>query len=101
MRVKNFIAKNSPLYGELLEAVKIKDSLERFETCYDLIHAANYEDIHYIITTLKELKATGKTPIKITDTITSFFELFLGKSGEKAILMDLLKEARKRKRKAD
>lgn len=99
----NAIAATSELYEALLIAYDITDKRARFDACYQIVDQAEYMEIHYVISMLKEFENTGDTssiPIekieKILKTVTA---LFAGKeAGRRAYLLDILEEARDRKR---
>ena len=89
-----YLAQRSRLYKKLLKAKKIDDRKERFDFFYDLIDNAEYKEIHFIISAKKELEA-----IKIpNEKIQPYIEQLFAVRGFNAFLMDLLEEARERKR---
>ena len=105
----NYLGQRSELYNKLLEAEKIKDRYERFVECYEVIEDASYVEIHFIISAIKELEAIDESSVKlvlgeftinvdIIAIIVSLLELLHKKKGYKAFLVDLLEEARERKR---
>lgn len=100
----NAIATVSDLYKDLIEAFEIKDKKERFEVCYKLANRASYKDIHMAITYVKEDDNSGDLSnipdTEIVSILKSFLILFTGNlSGRRAYLLDILEEARERKRK--
>ena len=53
--MSNPIKETSKLYDNLLKIYdKTKDKKERFSKCYNLVNKANYKDIHYVISMLKQ-----------------------------------------------
>ena len=101
--MENTIAATSELYEELLKAYDIKDKRARFDACYQIVDKAEYSEIHYVISMLKEFENTGDTssiPIeKIEHILKTVTTLFAGKeAGRRAYLLDILEEARDRKR---
>ena len=99
----NSIAATSELYEKLLEAYKTQDKLSRFERCYQIADQAEYTDIHYVLTMLREVAYTGdvsSVPFEHIERILKVaIALFDRKgAGRRAFLMDILEEARERKR---
>ncbi len=100
----NYIAKDCKVYEDLLNAYNenMDNPVERFYKCYDVIDKANYFEIHFIITLLKEFE--GATFSSETDIsgIKELLELINheGKS-RRAFILDMLEEARERKRRSN
>lgn len=100
---KNVIAEKSELYQKLLKAYQIEDLGERFNKCYKLVDKAKYKEIHFVITCLKQNAAVDIPKISI-EPINVFLEsFFTGIAGSVMVrstfLLDILEEARERKRK--
>ncbi len=98
---KNFIAKASKVYENLLEAYNSSDPVERFLKCFEILEKADYLEVHFAITMLKEINskelpssdnALVNSIIKLATTCTS------STVGRRAYLLDMLEEARERKR---
>lgn len=101
--MSNVIKNSSKIYAELLDAYETENKIERFEKCYGIVDAAEYKDIHYVITMLKESERSGdpsNIPFDSIETVVkALISLFAGKDlGKKAFFLDILEEARERKR---
>lgn len=101
----NAIGTVSPLYNALITAYEIEEKRDRFFTCYNLVEASNYEEIHLAISMLKEAHSYSDSDIEniLVDSFKSFFNalkvLLAGKSTQRAaFLLDILEEGRERKR---
>ena len=99
----NPISSSSKLYEKLLEAYNTQDKRVRFESCYQLVDQAEYIEIHYVISMLKEFNSTGDTsslPLDhLEEILNPLTSLFAGNAeGRRAFLLDILEEARERKR---
>ena len=99
---KNAIAKDSPLYDALLSAYEIPDRRLRFQTCYELVDHASYEDIHFVTAMLSEVHAITNDDFSsvLPDTFFQSLTLLLSsKPVQRAsYLLDILYEGRERKR---
>lgn len=103
--MKNAIAKDSYLYEELLRAYDVEDSLMRFNTCYEIIDQADYVDILFVISRLKELDCSAEIGGVLSESFQAVFLAIKHLFGSKSIrrcnyLLDLLEEAKERKRPA-
>ena len=102
--MSNPIRDTSKLYDDLSATYEnTSDKIERFKKCYALADKASYNDIHYVITMLKENYSLGAEDSlfagDLTDTIKGILKAFTGKIHMKhAFLLDILEEARERKR---
>lgn len=103
--MSNPIRDTSKLYDNLsIVYENTTDKIERFEKCYDLANKASYNDIHYVISMLKENNSLDDAEDSLfvgdfTDVIKSVIKVFTGKTHMKhAFLLDILEEARDRKR---
>ena len=98
---KNVIAKDCKVYSDLLNAYKnnLSNPVERFFKCYDIIDKASYHEIHFIITLLKEFKGANFFSNTDLPLIKEFLD-FINRNGtsRRAFILDLLEEARERKR---
>ena len=101
----NAIAKDSTLYNQLINVYRDeKDKRKCFESCYKIIEEADYFEIHFLITRLKEFYNDGfddfsaslPEPISFVNMINYAFNSESLK--RKAFLLDILEEARERKR---
>lgn len=102
--MSNPIRNTSTLYDSLSTVYEnTTDKIERFQKCYDLANEANYTDIHYVISMLRENNSLGAEDSlfagDFTDMLRSLLKAFTGKTHMKhAFLLDILEEARERKR---
>ena len=99
----NEIAKNSELYRNLIVDYDTENKLLRFNTCYDLIEKATYKEVLFVISCIKECEAAEELDNSVSDTIkpliTAMKTVFGSKIGRRqSYLLDLLEEARERKR---
>ena len=99
----NAIEPHSTLYGALIRAYEIDDKRIRFFTCYDLAHNADYKEIHLAISMLKEAHSNNGVENIATDSLQIFLNglktVFLNEVNQRnAFLLDILEEARERKR---
>lgn len=100
----NEIAKYSELYRKLIVAYETEDKLIRFNTCYDLIENATYKEILFAISCIKECEAAEELEDSLPDAVkqltTAMKTVFGSKIGRRqSYLLDLLEEAKERKRK--
>ena len=100
---KNVIAKDCKVYEDLLNAFKenAKNPVERFNKCYDIIENAHYYEIHFIISMLKEFENAGIDLNIFNDhpALRGLLEIVnKSGSGRRAFFLDMLEEARERKR---
>ena len=100
----NEIAKYSELYRNLIVAYENENKLIRFNTCYDLIEKATYQEILFVISCIKECETAEELDNAVPDAIkplmTAMKTVFGSKIGRRqSYLLDLLEEARERKRK--
>ena len=100
---KNVIAKDCKVYEDLLNAFaeNPKNPVERFNKCYDIIENANYYEIHFIISMLKEFENAGPNPQIIIEipAVKALLEIVNSNGrGRRAFFLDMLEEARERKR---
>lgn len=100
----NEIAQYSELYRNLIVAYENDNKLIRFNTCYDLIEKATYREIVFAISCIKECETAedldNSVPDAIKPLITAMKTVFGSKIGRRqSYLLDLLEEARERKRK--
>ncbi len=101
----NPIQATSALYKNLCTAYQEEDKRVRFESCYKLADEASYEEIHYVISMLKEAGFDEDLPdisiggLSISNIIKGL-KSFIGTEVvmRKAFLLDILEEARERKR---
>lgn len=102
--MSNPIRDTSILYDSLSTVYEnTTDKIVRFQKCYDLANEANYTDIHYVISMLRENNSLGAEDSlfagDFTDMLRSLLKAFTGKTHMKhAFLLDILEEARERKR---
>lgn len=106
MNENNAIGKRSELYKELIDAFDCYDiqvpeaHRQRFDRCYAIIDEAQYKEICYVISQIKELEhrdPTGITEVEVLTTVA--INVFAGKvTARGRFLLDLLEEARERKR---
>lgn len=102
--MSNPIRDTSKLYNDLSTAYEnTSDKIERFEKCYILADKATYNDIHYVISMLRENNSLGAEDSlfagDFTDIVKGVLKAFTGKTHMKhAFLLDILEEARERKR---
>ena len=99
----NAIAATSELDSQLIEAYEIDGRYSRFCACYDIVDQAEYKEINYAIALLKEFEGTpdgSEIELKgLGDLVTILKTLFASKEiRRKAYLLDILEEARERKR---
>lgn len=101
--VMSKISDNSPLYENLIETYNTYKDKERFEKCYEIVDGSSYKDIHHLITMLKEFQGSAaeiELPNDTVKALSQFLINFFNKSyfARTAYLMDILEEARCRKR---
>ena len=102
--MSNPIRDTSKLYDDLSAIYEnTSDKIERFKKSYALADEADYNDIHYVISMLRENSSLGAEDSifagDFTDIIKSVLKAFTGKTHMKhAFLLDILEEARERKR---
>lgn len=97
--MSNVIADKSELYKKLLEVSEEKDYMQRFDNCYKLVDDADYKEIHFIVTMLKASEnAVADTNISFLDMAKGCIENVFGNRARAAFLLDILEEARERKR---
>lgn len=102
----NPIRETSKLYDELCIACEKMKLRERFDKCYTLIDNASYEEIHYVISMLKEVECTEDLDgisiggiVDLSGIINALKIMFSSRTARShAFLMDILEEARERKR---
>ncbi len=103
---KNRIALNNEHYKLLLETYKDleKEPMNQFVHCYETIDKMKYIDIHFIITSLKAFETASSLPFAgelVDATLQPILDLIgcvQNDKGRRAFLLDLLEEARERKR---
>lgn len=100
---KNAIGKISELYSELLDAYEEKNKIKKFEKCYELADKATYKEIHMAISYIKEDNESGDISgipnESVQKIMSALLTLVVGNvRGRKAYLLDILEEARERKR---
>lgn len=106
--MSNPIRETSELYDKLCQVYDEEKLRERFKKCYTLIDDASYDEIHYVISMLKESSNeddfSGISIGGIIDLsgIMNLLKLFAASKTIRrcAFLLDLLEEARERKRMA-
>ena len=104
----NPIRETSKLYDDLCTACEKTKLRERFEKCFELVEAASYEEIHYVISMLKEVEYTEDLEgisiggiVDLSGIINALKIMFSSRTARShAFLMDILEEARERKRNA-
>ena len=101
----NPIQATSELYKKLCSVYQEQDKRVRFDSCYKLADEASYEEIHYVISMLKEagldddipdISIGGLSVANIINGLKSFFGAEVVR--RRAFLLDILEEARERKR---
>lgn len=106
--MSNPIRETSELYDNLCQTYEDEKLRDRFNKCYTLIDDASYDEIHYVISMLKESSNeddfNGISIGGIIDLsgIINLLNLFTTSKTIRrcAFLLDLLEEARERKRMA-
>ena len=102
--MSNPIEESSIVYKSLLRAYRIKDKRKRFAICYKVVDRASYKEIHYIISMLKEagfddVQMPTIGTIDFSAILSIFNNLFANDTiRRQAYLLDILEEARERKR---
>lgn len=102
--MNNPIESTSEIYKELSATYEnTPDKRERFQKCFDIVNSASYEEIHYMISMLKETRSLNPNDAlgsgDLADILSSIILAFTGKTQMKhAFLLDILEEARERKR---
>lgn len=99
----NAIAAVSSLYEDLLIAYENEDKRSRFSTCYELADNAEYREIHFVISMLKEVElnddAENILPDSFKTLLSAVKTLLASKENRRRVfLLDILEEARERKR---
>lgn len=107
MNENNVIGKQSDLYKQLIDIYdcydKPKDILvkrERFNRCFETVDKSEYEEICFVISLLKELDDVESSVIEAIQFILEILKrlLFSKEAKRNRFLLDLLEEARERKR---
>ena len=94
----NKIALKCRVYQKLLDTY---ENEEKFLKCYEVIDEADYYEIHYAITMLKAFESVkiGDTNIPVLSKLFDSIVLYLSEhTTRRAYFLDLLEEARERKR---
>lgn len=107
MNENNVIGKQSDLYRQLINAYDCYDNpkdlsvkKERYGRCYEIINDAKYEEICFVISLLKELDDVENTAVEVLQIILEVIKRLLTskEARRNRFLLDLLEEARERKR---
>ena len=105
VNLANPIRRNSELYDNLCIAFEETELKLRFDACYQLAKEASYEEIHFVISALKEAGFDEDLPdfsvagFSLSNLMNAL-KAFVGAKvvRRKAFLLDILEEARDRKR---
>lgn len=99
----NVIAKYSEMYERLISTYETTNAKERFYKCYSIVDEADYKEIHLVISMLKRDASVNIDNVESFSNIMQLFKAIIQSlSGKiqmrKSFLLDILEEARERKR---
>ena len=102
--MKNPIRENSEMYNELCVAYEeIENHKERFQKCYNIVEASDYNEICFVISMLKRSESVTIENIEgfnsIIQIVKAIFSSATNETRMKHVFfLDILEEASERKR---